>query len=702
MLNACTVVALDKRNAGPPDLQGALRALGYTAFRPGQQEVMQQVLAGVSTLAVMPTGAGKSLAYLMAAQLVPGVTVVVSPLLALMAQQVRRAQACGLTATTLSGELASAERQARLAAVARGRHALVFAAPEGLRNPLAVAALRDAGVGLLCVDEAHCISAWGHDFRPEYARLGVLAQQLTPRTVLAMTATATPQVQKAILVSLGMPGASVVVTGFERPNLALAVQTVRGAQDKLRHVVAHVSDALALQGRAIVYCATRRSAEEVAAGLEAHNVVARPYHAGMAPALRSQVQTAFDVGSVRVICATNAFGMGVDTPDVRTVVHHAVPRSPEAYYQEVGRAGRDGLAARGILLADPADFRTAQRRLDRHALDPATLQATWAALRTSADAKGLLPPWSQLERVLQNNLPHALRPALTLLAAWGMLHNGPGGLRVAVNAPQQLPDCQDWLRARVTSERARLDAMMAYVDRATCRQAFLVNHFQPGTHAPCGRCDLCSNGHAEQLDPAQHSQALRLLAAVHALRGRFGRQRVIEVVTGAQTRPLLQAGLQRLAVHGALAGQPRPALADLMGRMERQGLLCTRGGTYPTLEITPSGETALRSGTVPALWRPDGGSQTPLPGTSPCNGCNAQPLVQGSSASTLHLRLLAWRSQRAHARGTSEKQVVSDGALAAVARVRPRNAVELALVPGLGRANRQRLGEELLHVVRMA
>ncbi len=339
------------------EIDHALEQFGLPAFRPGQREIIEAVLAGRPTIAVLPTGAGKSLCYQLPAVALGGLGIVVSPLISLMKDQVDALAARNIPATFINSTIDPAEREARLFAAVRGEVRLLYVAPERFRVPGFVAELKRARVQLLAVDEAHCIAEWGHDFRPDYARLGEVIAQLAPPRLVALTATATPDVRAQICAQLSMRDPAVFVRGFDRPNLHFTVAQCAGDADKLPRCLKLLGEPAAEGRPALIYAATRKKAEKVAEALRLHRVSARAYHAGLEDADRSRVQEQFMAGTIQVVVATNAFGMGVDKRDVRLVIHHDLPGSAEAYYQEAGRAGRDGLPARCVLLFNHADVR---------------------------------------------------------------------------------------------------------------------------------------------------------------------------------------------------------------------------------------------------------------------------------------------------------------------------------------------------------
>jgi ATP-dependent DNA helicase RecQ len=327
---------------------------GHAALRAGQEAAVRSALAGRSLLVVMPTGAGKSLLYQLPALLADGLTLVVSPLIALMKDQVDDLQQRGVPATFINSSLDLAEQQARIQRCLAGEVRLLYVAPERFQSAAFLGMLRQVKVARLAVDEAHCISEWGHDFRPDYRRLRRFRQEMRDPPVTALTATATARVQKDILESLGLAPSEVDihVHGFDRPNLALSVAHAHDAETKTALVREFLRQE---KGPGIVYVGTRRAAEELATAVADVESSVTVYHAGLEPEERTRAQDLFLSGKARVAVATLAFGMGIDKADIRFVLHYHYPGSVEQYYQEIGRAGRDGLDSRCMLLYAPAD-----------------------------------------------------------------------------------------------------------------------------------------------------------------------------------------------------------------------------------------------------------------------------------------------------------------------------------------------------------
>ncbi|NIP83280.1 MAG: DNA helicase RecQ, partial [Gemmatimonadetes bacterium] len=351
------------------------RVYGYHDFRPHQREIIERLAAGGDVFAVMPTGGGKSLCYQIPALHRSGVGVVVSPLISLMQDQVDALRANGVAAACYNSAQGEGEGREVLARLHAGELDLLYIAPERLLSEGFLRRLEGVGLALFAIDEAHCVSQWGHDFRPEYVRLGELRRHFPDVPLIALTATADPQTRGDILCHLGLERAEVHVAGFDRPNIRYAVADKHRPRAQLRDFLARHGD-----GAGIVYCLSRKRTEEVAGELQAAGFRAEAYHAGLAAERRRRVQEAFQRDEVQVVVATVAFGMGIDKPNVRFVVHYDLPKSVEGYYQETGRAGRDGLPAEALLLYGGRDVATvrklietgdnaAQKRVEMHKLD---------------------------------------------------------------------------------------------------------------------------------------------------------------------------------------------------------------------------------------------------------------------------------------------------------------------------------------------
>jgi len=364
-----------------------LRArFGYPEFRPGQEQAVKAVLAGRDTLVILPTGGGKSLCFQVPALMLPGLTVVISPLISLMKDQVDALTARDLPATFINSSLSGAEVSSRLARAERGDVKLLYVAPERFDAGTTAERLRAAGVSLLAVDEAHCISEWGHDFRPSYLRIRSVRDRLGTPPTIALTATATGDVRTDIIRQLQLEKPETIVTGFDRKNLSYSVVRTRSEADKDAALIAALESQ---PGLAVIYASTRKAVERIAQMLERARIPAVGYHAGLDDDHRRDVQDAFMRDGVRAIVATNAFGMGIDKPNVRLVVHHAMPGTLEAYYQEAGRAGRDGLPSVCVLLHAFPDRFTHEFFIKTANPDRAVVERVYTAVLRAADGNGL-------------------------------------------------------------------------------------------------------------------------------------------------------------------------------------------------------------------------------------------------------------------------------------------------------------------------
>ncbi|MEN9819111.1 MAG: ATP-dependent helicase RecQ [Gemmatimonadota bacterium] len=378
-------------SAPSPALEAAralLRArFGYPDFRPAQVGALEAVLGGQDALIVLPTGGGKSLCYQVPALLRDGLTLVLSPLISLMKDQVEALERRGLPAAYINSTLSSGEVADRIAEVEAGRVRLLYLAPERVEGGRLLRRLQEVGVTMLAVDEAHCISEWGHDFRPSYRRIGTMRDQLGGPQTVALTATATPDVREDIVRQLALRSPRVVVAGFDRTNLTYHVAPTRTQQAKDEAAVAWLREA---EGPAIVYAPTRKAVERVAGALNRRRLRSVAYHAGLDDASRQRAQDAFMREQVRVMVATSAFGMGIDKADVRLVVHHAMPGSLEAYYQEAGRAGRDGHPSTCVLLHSYPDRFTHEFFIGAAHPERRVVEQLWRLLAARADASGLV------------------------------------------------------------------------------------------------------------------------------------------------------------------------------------------------------------------------------------------------------------------------------------------------------------------------
>jgi ATP-dependent DNA helicase RecQ len=473
-----------------PTPEALLERFGLDAFRPGQREAVQAALDGRDSLVVMPTGGGKSLCYQLPALAGEGLVVVVSPLIALMADQWRRLKEAGVNATMLASGMEEGHNAQALEEIAAGRTQLVLAAPERFGSRAFREALAQRSVALFVVDEAHCVAEWGHDFRPDYLRLHSAIEALGRPPVMAATATATPRVAEEIAARLGLREWLSVRSGFDRPSLAFDVVSVegKGAVARKRAALLHVlSDPAARP--AIVYCGTRKDTDEVAASIAERGISTVRYHAGMSPDARRASQEAFMSGSAEVVVATNAFGMGVDKADVRTVAHWALPTSLEAYYQEAGRGGRDGQAARALLLAARMDLGRLIRFITARETSVEDVKRYVGGLRRGAQ-EGVVA-------IGHGELDERERVLLSIAERAGAVELQPGaggGLRVRLTgqgSPRAAYAAIKAAKDRGWDSYRSIERYMASGEK--CRRRQILDHFGDAQEgAPNGRCcDVC-------------------------------------------------------------------------------------------------------------------------------------------------------------------------------------------------------------------
>jgi ATP-dependent DNA helicase RecQ len=478
----------------------AKEKLGIEQLHQGQVEAIEAVLAGRDTLAVMSTGYGKSAIYQLAGEMLGKPTIVVSPLIALQRDQVEAIEAriSPGEAAELNSTVSPKRRRELIAALERGEHEFVLLAPEQLAKPDVLADLRAAEPSLLVIDEAHCISEWGHDFRPDYLQLGAFAERLGRPTILALTATASPPVRREIVERLGMDDPAEVIRGFDRPNLHFAVRRFSEAPGKEEALIEAVA---AAPKPGIVYIATRKASEELAAALSAAGVLAEAYHAGLASKHRGELQDRFMADEVDVIVATTAFGMGIDKPNVRFVFHAGPSDSIDSYYQEVGRAGRDGEPATAALFYRPEDEAIRRFLGGAGGIGGEDLEAVGHAV---VDDGGEADPAALFER-LDLSRSRVLEAVGRLeQAGWleisetGDVHRAPGGPSLESAVQEGVRESGE----RREFDRTRLAMMRSYAETQGCRRDHILSYFGEEHAVPCFYCDNCDAGlvHADDAE----------------------------------------------------------------------------------------------------------------------------------------------------------------------------------------------------------
>ncbi len=639
-----------------PDLLDLLhRHFGHPSLRPPQVPIVDAAIEGSDVLAVMPTGSGKSLCFQLPALALPGLTLVVSPLISLMKDQVDELVKRGIGAGALHSGHTADERRDVLRRAHRGALRLLYVAPERFASDSFLSALRGWPVARFVVDEAHCVSEWGHDFRPDYRRLAAAAGACRRSDhgpgrppVLAFTATATPEVRDDIVTLLGMRDPRVFVSGFDRPNIELRVRPVSGDREK-RALLPELVGAR----RALVYASTRRSAEDAAATLVEAGVAAAAYHAGLSDTERTRVQDAFAAGTLQVVCATNAFGMGIDRPDLEVVVHKELPASVEAYYQEVGRVGRDGRHAVATLLWNYVDVKTREFLIEKRGED-----------------------------------------------------DGREGVETD-------PGEQD---RRRTLEHLKLRRMVAYADGTGCLRMTILRYFgDPDAGADCQSCGNCLRRAA--LTEDQRLFVRKILSGVARSGERWGRRKVAAMLAG-KTEDLPDA-LVSLSTTGLLQEHDPKVIEKWIDALEGAGALVSSPDVYRTLRLTAMGRDVMAGRQaslallVPTLRAkapkarktraPSPVRVVPAPAQSPTAASGASPVGTAASGASpdaaITDALRTWRREEARKRGVPAYVVLHDRTIDALVSLAPCSIDALLSVPGIGPTKLAAYGEAILEVL---
>jgi ATP-dependent DNA helicase RecQ len=707
---------------------------GFREFLDAQEEVISTILDGQDALVVMPTGGGKSLCYQLPALMLEGVTVVVSPLIALMKDQVDALERRGISAVLINSTLSPAEQQARIARLAGGEFKLVYIAPERFRSRSFLDALGRTAISLFAIDEAHCISQWGHDFRPDYFRLGEVLERLGRPQVAAFTATATPEVRRDILTQLRLEQPREFVAGFARPNLRLSIHHVEKEAAKYERVRALLDE----HKTGIIYCATRKRVEAVQAMLAGWRVKAVSYHGGLSDAERELAQNEFISRRYDVAVATNAFGMGIDRPDIRFVAHFEIPGSVEAYYQEAGRAGRDGEPAVCELYFNYADTRVQEFFIDGGNPSRQTILDVYDVLRGAADEHGnlVLPMRDIAERLGGKD---AGINDMAVSAAMSLLHRAdyidrldlPGqrtrGTRILKPELKPAQIELDWkaLAEKERRDRAKLKKMVELVYARTCRQQSILRYFGEADPERCGICDICADhagsgrreGTAEEVVILR--KALSGVARMSARRpdgwqGRFGKGRIVQALLGSRTRAVLDARLDELSTYGLLRELGISYVNELFREMQNVGLVTqvrhigSDGNEYQLITLSALGEQVMRGQAQCQLsWPQESGEALgePMLGrarrASPGGALIPRDVDDASIDPALLNALKKKREELAQANGDVPRYVIfSDETLRAFARLRPKDEAAGRRIRGVGDMKAERYLPAFLEVIR--
>jgi len=599
---------------------------GFEEFREGQQEVISTILSGNDAMVVMPTGSGKSLCYQLPALMMDGATLVVSPLIALMKDQVDALHARGLPATFINSAIPETEQRARIESLRRGEYKLVYVAPERFRSSRFNAALRSVNISLFAVDEAHCVSTWGHDFRPDYLRLKHVIESLGNMRTLALTATATPYVRSDIIQQLGLKDPQTFVSGFDRPNLSIEVVHTQREREKISRIKRLASSH---SGSGIIYASTRKAVEQVGSRLKELGLSVVTYHAGMSDGQRIKAQEDFMTGRKQMIVATNAFGMGIDKAEIRFVVHYQMPGSIEAYYQEIGRAGRDGLPSTCLLLFNYADKNTHDFFIDGSYPNGTLVRQVYDAL-VSTGLKRIELSATELAKRAQQKNEMAVNSALYLLERAGHIERtmvGPNrdeqGSRRSrtifmLDDPpvSQLRTNQADVARRGDLERRKLREIIELCYTEYCYRAYILDYFGDRHHArQCGTCGNCrpnqpassdlhsfesspslpveTDNNPRPLDADELLRVRKILACAKRMKGRFGKRVLAATLRGSASRVVLNAHLNELSTYGLLKDMPQDLILVFIEALVSAGCLSVTKGQYPTVSITELGNRVM-------------------------------------------------------------------------------------------------------------
>ncbi|PCI33012.1 MAG: recombinase RecQ [Elusimicrobia bacterium] len=687
---------------------------GHREFLEGQEEVISSIVKGDDALVIMPTGGGKSLCYQLPALAGDGLTLVISPLIALMKDQVDSLVAKDIPAAFINSSLSQSEINQRLRAMREGELKIVYVAPERFKSPRFVEALQEIPISLFALDEAHCLSQWGHDFRPDYLRLKRALAQLGQPQVVALTATATPVVRQDIQEQLelgqhGRKSPKIFITGFARPNLTLAVSSVRGKADKL----ARIFDVMETYKTGIIYCSTRKNVERLYKELRAAKVRCIAYHGAFDEAKRTKAQTKFMSGEASVAIATNAFGMGIDRADLRFVIHYDIPGSVEAYYQEAGRAGRDGEPARCELLFNYADVKTQEFFLDGSNPTREVIEGSYSAIQRLCRRGPIRTAISEIATKIGNGRPNqmAVGTALRLLQRADAIERSYQGGRTYTTAlVEPVKDIDDLgfdfdqLALKRQRDGEKLRQVIGYAGEAGCLHRFILNYFgDPHIKDSCGACENCSsrrNRIARPVSEDERALVRSALTAVLGVNGRFGRGRISQALAGSRSKAVLDVNLDANSAYGYLKSHGVDYAFSLLTELIQAGCLLISDDQYPVLSVTELGRDVLQGEAEAEIAMPDPGRARTKAKKKVEKRVAGRPMqAEALPHSELYDELKQWRFKKSRAGRIPAYMIFNDATLEELARFRPSNQDELLAIKGFGPAKARKLGKAVLAMI---
>ncbi len=705
---------------GSTEVEGVLReTFGFDRLRPGQEEVVAAVMAGRDTLAIMPTGGGKSLCYQLPALCREGLTIVVSPLIALMKDQVDALQGKGIRAAAVNSSLGADEYRQVLQTLKRGDLKILYVAPERFAQEGFMRILEEQEITLMAVDEAHCLSQWGHDFRPDYLKLGRVRVALGSPPIVALTATATDIVRTDIIEALRLKEPAVIVRGFARANLNFAVSHCDGKREKLRRIQVAVEK----WKKGIIYCSTRKNVMTVFEHLSMAQVNAVAYHAGMTDEEREYSQNAFISGQADVVVATNAFGMGIDRPDVRFVIHYEIPGSVEAYYQEAGRAGRDGEEAHCELLFNHADLKTQEFFFEAGNPGILLIRSLYNMLLMQGGTNHTevqLTVDEMAQQLGRDVNPMAVGSALSVLMhAGAILRTDVPGRNIKStrivngNLPfNSLNIDRARLEEKAKRDHKKIEAVTNYAYSMCCRQKWILDYFgEKGTEA-CGHCDICRAQAPADACELRGKQAQTVIKALSGIarscaknadgtrRALYGRSKIMAMLQGSKSTQLT-AHLMGLSTYGILSGMSRMQLRALFSAMQEAGYIESTGGELPLIRLSARGEDTMR-GKIPVVistsgWAADADTGATQKQTK--RSAETSPETTQNDAA-LYTKLTAVRAELAHAYNLPLYRIMSNATLRELCALHPTTEEEAMNIKGIGTWTRQHTLRSFLDVIR--
>ena len=694
------------------DPQQALQDyFGFESLRSGQDDIVAAIMEGRDTLAIMPTGGGKSLCYQLPALCREGVTIVVSPLIALMKDQVDALVARGIPAAAINSSLGGEEYRQVMNDFRRGDLKIVYVAPERFGNEGFMRMLQGMQISLLAIDEAHCLSQWGHDFRPDYLRLGRVRAELGNPQTVALTATATENVRKDILDTLRLHEPAVIISGFGRDNLDFAIthcESRKAKFERIRHIIGKWK-------KGIIYCSTRKNVMTVFEEIQGYGSTAVAYHAGMTDEEREFSQDAFISGRADVVVATNAFGMGIDRSDVRFVIHFEIPGSVEAYYQEAGRAGRDGELSACELLFNHADLKTQEFFFEGSNPSVDLIRSVYNLLRARCN-----PDTGELQMTVDAmaaELGKDVNPMGVGTSLSALIHanaitrsdvaDSNTRLTKVLNPGMpfaSLPIDRDSIEEKARRDHAKIESITRYAYSIGCRQRWILDYFGEAGACDCGHCDSCK---AEEPADAEDLQGEDLIIVRKALagvaraskrlpdgtwQGIYGRSKIMDMLRGSKNANMHQY-LTTLSTYGILSDLTDARMKALVRAMQEGGLLQSSGGELPLLTLSAKGEDVMKEKAPARLvrrgWSKDFNRKPKAATFNPRGQQLLTNIMSGRMDKELYSHLSELRRDLAAEFRMPVYRILNTETMRAMATVKPTTIEAAARLKGIGPWTRQ-------------